>query len=380
MVDIIYPKIKASLAISSDVNKKNPNRSQCDIVVQGQYRCCPRAIDDISVKDILLYESDNFIVLNKPPDIRMNGEFDVTVEKLVMSYKREVKASELKWIHQLDFATSGVLCVGLNTKAGSIGSLAFQNRLVRKKYVAVVFGHISKRNWKFKSDPIDDKINHVMESTFNHVVKKSSVDPNKRTWQDVVKEESLRHHFDLLNIMKMKFCQIINQKDSNHLNTNSDQDSIHSNKDLFERAYEEFEKCRKLRKRLRKLIKFVMNNHSMDINNLDSLKTKTTSKQSSSVEADVISTAAMQGNVNDHLNTNEFESHDDQRSKENSYYGLYNETSAKEILKLNAECDLEHASKDVSAIKFSCNLISFHITCAVCCYAIDYNCHYCSVN
>jgi 23S rRNA-/tRNA-specific pseudouridylate synthase len=42
------------------------------------------------------------------------GDFRVTVEKLVNSWIGV--ASGLKWVHRLDYATSGVLCVGLNTK------------------------------------------------------------------------------------------------------------------------------------------------------------------------------------------------------------------------------------------------------------------------
>ena len=56
---------------------------------------------------IVLYKSKNFLVINKPPFIRMNGEFDVTVEKLVTRILPDVPISNLKWVHQLDFATSG---------------------------------------------------------------------------------------------------------------------------------------------------------------------------------------------------------------------------------------------------------------------------------
>jgi 23S rRNA-/tRNA-specific pseudouridylate synthase len=56
---------------------------------------------------IVLYKSKNFLIINKPPFIRMNGDFDITVEKIVTLILPYIPVSNLKWVHQLDFATSG---------------------------------------------------------------------------------------------------------------------------------------------------------------------------------------------------------------------------------------------------------------------------------
>lgn len=62
---------------------------------------------------IILYRSDHFAIIDKPHDVHMDGDHEVTVEKIVSSLLSKDK-KELKWIHQLDFATSGVLCIGLD--------------------------------------------------------------------------------------------------------------------------------------------------------------------------------------------------------------------------------------------------------------------------
>ena len=43
----------------------------------------------------------------------MNGDFNVTVEKLLLKWLPGITIASMKWIHQLDYATSGVLCIGL---------------------------------------------------------------------------------------------------------------------------------------------------------------------------------------------------------------------------------------------------------------------------
>ncbi len=59
----------------------------------------------------ILFQSDEFIVINKPFDVRMDGNFGTTVEKLLESYfsLNCQPRPTFKWVHQLDFATSGVL-------------------------------------------------------------------------------------------------------------------------------------------------------------------------------------------------------------------------------------------------------------------------------
>nr|CAD7447549.1 unnamed protein product [Timema bartmani] len=48
------------------------------------------------------------------------------------------------FVHRLDYATSGVICLALNKKACSEATLCFHQRKTKKYYLAVLRGHVSK--------------------------------------------------------------------------------------------------------------------------------------------------------------------------------------------------------------------------------------------
>ncbi|KAM9013348.1 RNA pseudouridylate synthase domain-containing protein 1 isoform 2-T3 [Ara ararauna] len=80
----------------------------------------PGSIDNLSI----LYQSSDFIVVNKHWDVRID--------------------SKMWFCHQLDFSTSGALCVALNKAAAGSAYKCFKDRLVTKAYLALVRGHVSQ--------------------------------------------------------------------------------------------------------------------------------------------------------------------------------------------------------------------------------------------
>jgi len=78
---------------------------------------------------------DNYIVVNKPADVRVDGDFEFTVEKMVArEIKRCIGESKIltvdpyprmRLVHQLDYATSGILLLGLQQKPTGIASQHF---------------------------------------------------------------------------------------------------------------------------------------------------------------------------------------------------------------------------------------------------------------
>eukprot|EP00596_Hydrurales_sp_CCMP1899_P010975 CAMPEP_0119044414 /NCGR_PEP_ID=MMETSP1177-20130426/31225_1 /TAXON_ID=2985 /ORGANISM="Ochromonas sp, Strain CCMP1899" /LENGTH=129 /DNA_ID=CAMNT_0007014485 /DNA_START=198 /DNA_END=584 /DNA_ORIENTATION=+ len=91
-----------------------------------------------SYTPVVLLKSSDFLVINKPHDVRMNGDFEVTVERLVLHWYPPFREINLKPVHQLDFATSGALCIALNRKAAAAASEGFHQRRTKKEYLAVV--------------------------------------------------------------------------------------------------------------------------------------------------------------------------------------------------------------------------------------------------
>ncbi|KAI9981294.1 hypothetical protein PInf_008949 [Phytophthora infestans] len=98
----------------------------------------PKTQDQLHLR--VLSRDEHFVVLNKGPDVRMDGAFDVTLEKALARDFPQVE--KFRWIHQLDFATSGVLVVGVNKDAAATGCRLFREKQVQKEYLAVVRGHL----------------------------------------------------------------------------------------------------------------------------------------------------------------------------------------------------------------------------------------------
>ena len=132
-----------------------------------------RERDRLERKDSLqvLYLDNDYCVVNKPCDVRMDGEgFDTTVQGLVMEYLNKISRpiATIRFAHRLDYATSGCLCVALNKKAAAraghiihyICSLEspstnarfaagdlFASRDAQKQYLALAYGHVREEGY-----------------------------------------------------------------------------------------------------------------------------------------------------------------------------------------------------------------------------------------
>ncbi|RCH55271.1 RNA pseudouridine synthase [Mucilaginibacter hurinus] len=88
--------------------------------------------------DLILFEDDNIIVVNKPPfistlDEREGGE--VNMLRLAKAYSRDAQIC-----HRLDKETSGALIIAKNPEAYRSVSMQFEKRRVKKVYHAVIDG------------------------------------------------------------------------------------------------------------------------------------------------------------------------------------------------------------------------------------------------
>ena len=110
-----------------------------------------RSLNDPIFRERVLFADSSYVVINKPHDVRMDGDHPVTVEKLVQhwtrqnsTFTREASSGLMKpkFPHQLDYATSGVLCVALDRAAAAAACDLFARGLPKKEYVAMVHGHV----------------------------------------------------------------------------------------------------------------------------------------------------------------------------------------------------------------------------------------------
>ncbi|KAJ0403391.1 hypothetical protein ATCC90586_005335 [Pythium insidiosum] len=118
-----------------------PADSAAPVVQRGG----PRRLDELQLR--VVAKTQHLLVINKREDHRLDGEFDATIEKALHRDYPEI--DKFRWIHQLDFATSGVMCIGLDREYGpatgtatSVACRLFREKRVQKEYLAVVRGHM----------------------------------------------------------------------------------------------------------------------------------------------------------------------------------------------------------------------------------------------
>ena len=169
------------------------------------------------VEKLVIYQDDNYIAINKPADLRMDGPYRATLHKLLLylypppsllnkieesndnnttlqhkqllqaiaplSTHADVKDDPFRMVHQLDYATSGVLLVGKTKKSTAIACKSFEQRKTNKQYVAVITHHPSSTS-KLSSDiPLDSNFIDSLP-----ILPTSSLDP----WKDGSLEKKYR--------------------------------------------------------------------------------------------------------------------------------------------------------------------------------------------
>ncbi len=89
------------------------------------------------MQDLILFEDNDFVVVNKPPFLSTleDRQSDVNLLKLARAY-----VSTAQVCHRLDKDTSGVLAIAKNPEAYRHLSMQFEKRSVNKIYHAVVDG------------------------------------------------------------------------------------------------------------------------------------------------------------------------------------------------------------------------------------------------
>ncbi|KAJ3364057.1 RNA pseudouridylate synthase domain-containing protein 1 [Allomyces javanicus] len=93
----------------------------------------------------ILYHEDGLIVVHKPPSFVIDAD-EWSVQEYLQRAFPQYPLVHL--VHQLDYATSGVYVLGLNSRAAGRVCKMFAERMVRKEYVAVVHGWMEKDEYE----------------------------------------------------------------------------------------------------------------------------------------------------------------------------------------------------------------------------------------
>ncbi|XP_054014308.1 RNA pseudouridylate synthase domain-containing protein 1-like isoform X2 [Hylaeus anthracinus] len=99
----------------------------------------------------ILHHSEHFLVVSKPYDMYINSNnpekkntLQSELKKILPNLANPNLFHEFHFVHRLDYATSGVICIALNKKAARAASSAFEARTAKKFYLALLHGHINE--------------------------------------------------------------------------------------------------------------------------------------------------------------------------------------------------------------------------------------------
>jgi 23S rRNA pseudouridine955/2504/2580 synthase len=95
-------------------------------------------------KDLILFEDDNLIFINKPADVSSLEERNSDAKSLLSMAKKY--AGDAQLCHRLDKETSGVMVIAKNPEMYRIMAMKFEAREIEKRYHAIVGGVLNIDN------------------------------------------------------------------------------------------------------------------------------------------------------------------------------------------------------------------------------------------
>ncbi|MBU0999317.1 RluA family pseudouridine synthase [Patescibacteria group bacterium] len=105
----------------------------------------------MSIKIKILYEDSNILAIEKPSGILVHPD-ERSEEKTILDLFLK-KYPKIKIVHRLDKETSGVMLLAKSDRVHEFLKKQFQNREVKKTYVAIVSGFV-KNDHGFINKPI----------------------------------------------------------------------------------------------------------------------------------------------------------------------------------------------------------------------------------
>ena len=127
-------------------------------------------IKNISEKEELsiIYEDDDLIVVNKPPEFLSVPGKEITDSVYTRIKQLYPTATGPLIVHRLDMSTSGILVLAKTKEANKILQSQFIKRTVKKRYVALLNGHLTEKNGTIQLPlrlDIDDRPRQLVDFT-----------------------------------------------------------------------------------------------------------------------------------------------------------------------------------------------------------------------
>ena len=127
--------------------------------------------------DLIIDNNENFIILNKPQGIPVQGgtkSFKNLID--ILSKSNYFIYSKPFVVHRIDKETSGILIVAKNRKYAQLFTSLFRIRKIHKTYLAITYGEISKSIKKLEDNLVnyDNKKKTIQKAiTYVKIIKTS---------------------------------------------------------------------------------------------------------------------------------------------------------------------------------------------------------------
>jgi len=164
-IDVIHSKKAIKKAILTGAIKLNNNKVETgryikdgDVIQLYDLENKPPKTYNLNLD--IIFEDEFLAVVKKPAGLVVSGnQFRTVVNALPFNIKVSTEKDALRWakpVHRLDNQTSGLLIVS-KTKLAHINlGKQFENKLIKKKYIALVIGKLVGNG--FITEPIENKL------------------------------------------------------------------------------------------------------------------------------------------------------------------------------------------------------------------------------
>ena len=94
-------------------------------------------------KQMIIYEDDNLLIINKPSGlaVQLGSKTNIALDVIAKEYN-----PELRLVHRIDKETSGITIMVKNLKTARYMLLLFRNKLIKKKYIALLSKVLNKNS------------------------------------------------------------------------------------------------------------------------------------------------------------------------------------------------------------------------------------------
>ncbi|MBF92052.1 MAG: hypothetical protein CMP34_04515 [Rickettsiales bacterium] len=118
------------------------------------------------IRSWLIYKDRNFIAINKPSGIAVQGgtKVKINVDDILEGLRYSAKEKP-KLIHRLDKQTSGILILARNLKSAAFAGNLFKKKEIKKTYIAILNGKVLSNKGKIDI-PIITKDKEYDATTF----------------------------------------------------------------------------------------------------------------------------------------------------------------------------------------------------------------------